>query len=436
MKKQLFYIFTLALVVLTASCSREEKNLFDKSAAERLHYAQEQLKQTLLSSENGWELRYFPYPDAAGYAFLCKFEQNGSVLMAANNSITTSDKYKEEAGMWSVDGTQGCVLCFDTYNTLFTEFADPGSDGIGYGGDYEFVVLKTTPERIYLKGKKQGAYLELNRLSASDDWHAYFDAVVSINEDVFFGNDGIQMLYNNGDTVFELTYEEGQFSYTKDEVDYSLGFIITPSGIHFYSGCPMKDTTKLATDFIVNEEKTRLVCTNQEGVFFESKYDEAGFFAYRFANKARWIYSEEGSDEKTVADVNALKDQLAAKGAVVTRFGYDRMVSGMAGRASYDLYVAYLVEGKLMEGRVNMSYSNKDGKIKFDFSSVDSSLEPLLKRLDDDATLAAKKLVAPFADTFTAESYTGSHLNMVQLLLHSTTNNNRRIHVIADKDLM
>ena len=136
MKQILLYVFAAVVLIGTMGCSRQEADLFDQSAAERLHATEDALRDNLCSARNGWELCYFPYPDAAGYAFLMKFEADGSVKIAAKNRISTKDNYMEETSLWDIDGTQGCILTFNSYNTLFSVFSDPLSDGVGYSGDY------------------------------------------------------------------------------------------------------------------------------------------------------------------------------------------------------------------------------------------------------------------------------------------------------------
>lgn len=433
MKKTLYIIALLAVVF--SACSRDEKNLFDKSAAERVEAAEDALKTALVSAPNGWEMQYFPNPDAAGYVFLCQFNKNGSVVIAAKNMISSSGLYKEETSCWDTDGTQGAVLSFSTYNSLFHEFAHPGSDGLGYLGDYEFVSLNVSDEQIKLKGKKHGAYVILNRLAEGQDWESYYKAIDKFNEEVFKGNDGIEMLYTDGDTVYTMKYDHGTFTYTnrKDEEEQK-GFIITPTGLHFYSGCPIVGTDELAKDFVMDAAKTMLISTISNQVYFSSKFTAADFFTYKFGQFNRWIYTEEGSDAATVAAVNHIKDLAAANGATITRIAYDHYVRS-AGQTTvhiYSIYISYLVDNHLYEGRLNCNFTNQDGVITYTYYSVEKTLNALMARIDADKTVAATMFADIFCGSWVPTSYTGTKLNMVQLLLTSTTDSNKFIHVIAD----
>ena len=433
--KKYAYILLSSLMLLSA-CSRDEGDLFDKSAAERTAAVQTQLKATLMAADNGWEMLYFPYPDAAGYAFLMKFNEDQSVLIAAKNSISSSSMYKEETSMWGTDNTQGPVLSFNTYNSLFHAFSDPGDDGVGYNGDYEFFIMSSNDSIIKLMGKKHSAYVYMKRLAPDQDWEAYFKTIDSFNDDVFKGNDGIQMQYIDGsDTIYQMTYEDGTFTYTDREgAEQARGFIISPTGLHFYSGCPVGTADNVAQNFVLNAEKDKLVNTSNPDVFFASNYTATEFFAYKFEKQARWIYTEEGTDEATVNAVNTIKDLAKANGAEITRIAYDHYSykSGMQTIHKYSIYISYLVNNRLYEGRLNCSYANENGELTYTYTDTESTLKPLMQRINSDEAAAAKMFTDIFCDTFTASSYTETKLNMVQLMLHSTTDGNKNIHVIAD----
>ena len=86
---------TAATLFGLASCNRQEENLFDQSAADRLHAMQQAVSDKLVGASNGWELNYFPYPDNAGYAILAQFKNDGTVKLAAKNPVSSKNLYKE-----------------------------------------------------------------------------------------------------------------------------------------------------------------------------------------------------------------------------------------------------------------------------------------------------------------------------------------------------
>lgn len=438
MKKTIAYLLIIPLAGLFSACNREEKNLFDGSAAERLQKSIATTKGYLIDAPTGWEMLYFPYPESAGYVLLCKFESNGKVTIGAKNRISSNDQFKTEESLWNIDGTQSTTLSFHSYNSLLSIFADPLSDGVGYNGDYEFVVLDSKADKLKLKGKKNGAYIEMNRLNDTQDWKAYYESIDQFNEYVFLGNDGIEMTYTNGDTVMTLTYEDGLFSYPKNNVDTTLGTILTPSGLRFYSNAP---NSIGARDFTLSEDMSKLVCKTDDHVVIASSLSNSDFFDYKFTKKARWAYSAEGSDYATVAAVDAIKVKASAHGATLSQIAYERLASvNMKGQKKYTyaLFVSYLVEDKVFEGHINLNYVNKDGKVTFTYSSTDASLDKLLLRVGDsiDETQRIKEgarlFTDIFCDIFVPISYSGSQLNMVQMILESQNTTGKKILVIAD----
>lgn len=433
MKQILLYVFAAVVLIGTMGCSRQEADLFDQSAAERLHATEDALRDNLCSARNGWELCYFPYPDAAGYAFLMKFEADGSVKIAAKNRISTKDNYMEETSLWDIDGTQGCILTFNSYNTLFSVFSDPLSDGVGYSGDYEFVVLTSEDkDHIRLKGKKNQAYISLNKLETGVIWKEYFDMIDDYNADIFDDNDGVDMLFWDGASQIKMTYEDGMFTYEKDGEEQSRGFIITPTGVHFYSGFLMADSVTYAKDFKLTEDK-QLLKTDDGKAFLSSSYTAADFFAHKFTTYSRWAYVAEDTDAKTKADFEAIRQLGLAKGADINGVAYERTTttdSRGAKTFAYALYISYLVDGKVFGGRIVLNHKNANEQLTFSYKSHEDALKPLFARLAATETDAAKLFCDIFCGTYKPESYTGSALNMTQLLLQGE---NRTIHVIADK---
>lgn len=441
MKHTLLYVIAVCLMIGTASCNRQEKDLFDQSAANRLHAMEQAVRENLTSAENGWEMRYFPYPDMPGYAMLAKFEDNGTVKIAAKNAISSKNAYKEEVSLWDMDGTQGCVLTFNSYNRLFSIFADPQSDGVGYSGDYEFVVLKNETNTISLKGKKNGAYISLNRLSGSQDWKEYFNTIDKLNEETFAGNDGIKMNYWDGAKNITVKYNEGAFIYDEDSEEIERGFILTPDGVHFYTGLPRANGKGFAKDFVLSEDKKVLKTADGEA-FISSNYTAADFFVYRFQNYSRWIYVANGSDANTQAKVDSINKVVSQHGAEITALAYECYITqSMVGTRirNYALRINYNAEGKQFSGKIDFTSTITSDAITFRYKKYDAELDPLFMRIDDGADQGgdggAKQFCDIFCDTFTPQSFTGSALNMTQLMLNGKTNGSA-IHIKAERIIM
>ena len=207
------YLVMIGLLAATfAACSRDEENLFDKSAAERAREAVENAFDVFTSAENGWEMAYFPNleADAKGYNMVLKFNKNGNVSATAKNSTTTMNKIMTDtASTWAVKSDYGPILTFDTYNDVFHAFSDPQENGAGLLGDYEFLILKATPEVVILKGKKHSAYSVLRPMK-NISLENYFAASEKMMTDLF-GNSNIVTLVQDGQKKYLFNGASGQF---------------------------------------------------------------------------------------------------------------------------------------------------------------------------------------------------------------------------------
>lgn len=197
------YLFIgIALACALCACSRDEESLFDKSAAERAQEALTNANNVLIAPANGWEMLYFANPESRGYNIIMKFEKNGRVIATAKNSVTTGNKLKtDSASTWEVKLDYGPILTFDTYNEVFHAWSDPKDDGEGLGGDYEFLILSATTERVVLKGKKHSAYSILRPMPAMD-YEEYFAGCAN-GISTYFGNGNIMTL-QQGDKMYYL----------------------------------------------------------------------------------------------------------------------------------------------------------------------------------------------------------------------------------------
>lgn len=245
MKTKYIAIAVLALTTLV-SCNRDEDNLFEKSAAQRAQEAITNAQTILPAPENGWEMVYFPNKEdmssSRGYILIVKFSSDGSVSVTAKNSLTTNKEIVTDAGStWKLISDYGPLLSFDTYNKVLHAWSDPQSDGDGYLGDYEFLILKATPEIVVLKGKKHSAYSVLRPMKTADI-AAHYAACEKMQSDLF-GNGNIvtlqqgnktYTLYNGASGIFRMenfgealdleTAEHFPMCATADGIVVSYGF--------------------------------------------------------------------------------------------------------------------------------------------------------------------------------------------------------------------
>ena len=146
------------------SCLMEEKQLFDKSPAERMDAYLSEYNALLESSENGWLLEYYAEEDQSygGYPYILKFAE-GQVTAYFQ---LADDLEEAKTSYYKVTSDDGPVLTFDTYNEYIHFFATPDIDNYqAYEGDYEFRILDKNEDssEITIQGKRTGNYMKLRK---------------------------------------------------------------------------------------------------------------------------------------------------------------------------------------------------------------------------------------------------------------------------------
>ncbi len=288
MIKQLGIISLLVYFGLVASCSFEEENLFEDSAAVRIENTLQNAKDLLISAPNGWVMEYFPTDTTEGYTFWMEFNSNSSVVMKAKNRWT-ANLLATDTCVFNLVADNGPVLTFPVagkYITpagvnagLFHLFSNPayplgGStlDGYGLGGDYEFVIQSLSSEEILLKGKKRNTSIRMIPLPANTSPGGYFAGIDSIynllysnnnHADLFFaGNGDTLVLQNNVKAYGE--YATKYITYPKDTDPQLTGvlhsFIITPSGIKFHT--PLTVDSLKFQNFRFSEDLQLMQCAD------------------------------------------------------------------------------------------------------------------------------------------------------------------------------
>ena len=202
--KKIRIIYAIAFVgFFLQSCSlHDDKDVFDKSAAERIDEAIAYDKQILESASNGWKLVYYTGKEytGGGYTYLCKFK-DGDATVAGD----MSDGYKTATSSYDVIADQSTVLTFDTHNELMHKFATPTSSSIdGEQGDYEFVIQRVTNDSIYLKGKKWGNKMVMTRMPKNLSWEEHIDSINKIANDIRYNN----KVMNGNDSIGYISIDD------------------------------------------------------------------------------------------------------------------------------------------------------------------------------------------------------------------------------------
>lgn len=202
-----------AVLGLSACSLHDDTELFGEPAAERLEKNVAADKTLLESAANGWELHLWTGKDysGGGYTYFMKFANDKMTVssdIAPANMKTTSS--------YDVISDQGPVLTVNTYNEIFHYLAEPSmDDDDGEQQDYEFVIMRTTNDSIYLRGKKWGNHMVMTRVAESTSWEDEINKIQQMDEDLMRtfslveGNDTLGGVSLGDDRILTYTDKSG-----------------------------------------------------------------------------------------------------------------------------------------------------------------------------------------------------------------------------------
>lgn len=325
------YLVLIGLFAATmVACSRDEESLFEKPAAQRAQEAIENAFDVLTSNEAGWEMAYFPNLEASakGYNMVLKFNKNGNVSATAKNSSTTMNKIMTDtASTWAVKSDYGPILTFDTYNDVFHAFSDPKDNGAGLLGDYEFLILKATPELVLLKGKKHSAYTVMRPMKHTD-LAAYFAACEKMQTNLF-GNNNIVTLTQGNDKMYLYNGAEGQFQ------SAAYGSPLVAEAATYHPVCATEDGIIVSTGFgedvhdhIFYYDSIQGELKSEQGAVMNAGNLNVLFGAYFTDNAFGWAVDPAGQEavDALLTDVNTAMKNTSAKMKVMG-YGYKQSLN-------------------------------------------------------------------------------------------------------------
>lgn len=261
MKK--IYLILLAVMSLAfTSCLMEEKEIFDKTPAERMDAYLEEYRSILSSNEEGWLLQYYAEEEQSygGYAYVLKFTQDDVTAWFQ----LADDVTKSITTLYKMTPDDGPVLAFDTYNEYLHYFATPNvSDYEALHGDYEFRLVGKNDDasEIYLKGRRSGNALKLvkftgdpatylaacNAVQAGMKAPAYKMTIGEIEGECSLSNNRFEYAYTvvvgqapvEGEVPAEGEVpEEGEGEVVEpitETFEGATAFCYTPDGVDFYT---------------------------------------------------------------------------------------------------------------------------------------------------------------------------------------------------------
>lgn len=262
MKKVIYNILILTLIVLTQSCVNEEADLFDASSAERTNAAVKEYQDILVAAPNGWLMEYYAGVGdhkIGGYNFICSFDAKGNVVMAGEMEVGSHVLGDKVNSMYQIIADQSAVLSFNTYNEIFHTFSEPkGTSAIyGYGGDYEFVIMKIDANKIELQGKKYGNKIVMTRMATGVDWKNYLEDI-----DVLFKASAFPYYQLSVGAVNKDLLAISLFERSFRSENLSLNAVYNKDGIKLYE--PLVIDGKTAQNFIWDATEKSFICTDKE----------------------------------------------------------------------------------------------------------------------------------------------------------------------------
>ena len=325
------YLVLIGLFAATmVACSRDEESLFDKPAAQRAQEAITNAFDVLTSNETGWEMAYFPNLEASakGYNMVLKFNKNGNVSVTAKNLTTTANKIMTDtASTWAVKSDYGPILTFDTYNDVFHAFSDPQNDGAGLLGDYEFLILKATPELVLLKGKKHSAYTVMRPMKNAN-LEDYFSACEKMQSKLF-GNNNIVTLTQGDEKMYLYKGAEGQFQ------SAAYGSPLVAEAATYHPVCATEDGIIVSTGFgedvhdhIFYYDSIKGELKSEQGAVMNAGNLNVLFGAYFTDNALGWAVDPAGQEavDALLTDVNTAMKNTSAKMKVMG-YGYKQSLN-------------------------------------------------------------------------------------------------------------
>lgn len=259
----------VALATLSLqSCLTDDKELFDDSAANRIEAVVEADKQLLESATNGWQLHYYTGKEytGGGYTMFVKFKDGKAY---ASSDIAPADSVATSS--YDVIKDKGPVITFNTHNGIMHFLAQPyQSDVDGEQGDYEFVIMRTTNDSIFVQGKKWGNEMVFTRVADDVNWE---DQINKMHK-VFYS---MKWLYTvDGAQNEQVSFDpSARRMYVGDNDDAGVPFYVTTDGIAFREAVKIngKELTSLHYDATTKMLSSTEAALNMTAHFPEGYHD-------------------------------------------------------------------------------------------------------------------------------------------------------------------
>lgn len=290
--------FTLSL----QSCFFSQEDIFDQTPSERMESAVSEYHDILTGAPNGWLLDYYAggeRHDIGGVVLLLKFQGN-EVTVASDTEVTgygesqPTPAGKKVTSVYSLLKDEGPMLSFSTYNALIHYWSEPKGvlDADGFEGDYEFVILSATTDKVVLKGKKHGTIMEMKRMPEDQDWDSYIAACRQVRQEsaeysTLVGYQGesqfVPSAYSQSNVI---SFSDQLYSNTANT--QKVSFVYTNKGIRLFEPTEVGGVT--CNEFEWNDAEKTFVSTSDATV--KLKYERpADYVPIEFYTDNEWEMS-------------------------------------------------------------------------------------------------------------------------------------------------
>lgn len=271
-------IQVLAVVLIYSCAPTEENKVFDTSSAQRIATNLKEIREVLTGAKNGWLMEY--YPDSkqsfGGYNLLLAFTADE---VKVSGEIAQFDEYS--TSKYSLKQSAGPILSIDTYNKNFHYFSNPnssisgeGKNGTGMGGDFEFLVLKSTADSVVLKGKKTANRIIMTRFPENINWTDYLKQIQEAAGKMRFDRFEYQV---GGDVIQARAtkHRRLQFDYQNEfgeSVSLMVPYIQTINGYKLYETLNIKGVSVTEFKLVIEGDSEYFIASNGAAVKLQVTY--------------------------------------------------------------------------------------------------------------------------------------------------------------------
>lgn len=245
------YFYFLFSFLLLLSCQKQQEELFDQPASQRLTQANAQYKKILEEHSEGWLLNYYlGSPRSGGYNYILTFA-DGKVSVLSETSPNTPTE-----SLYTIVDVGGPMLSFDLFNTNLMDFATPNSMLPLPNVDTDFNILSYTDGVFSLRGPKSQKLMTLTKFTG--DKQAFFQKTKQAY--ALYSSAGIGEVGQSNQKIDVLIHDR-DVEFKKGEEVITQAYVPTAEGFKLYQ--PITIGGETFDEFTLSPDKQSLVYSPQ-----------------------------------------------------------------------------------------------------------------------------------------------------------------------------